>query len=91
MKANKTSWAKGQSGNKAGRPPKGYSITEAVREAMNSAPELKKKLVESIINRAIRGDMTACRLIWEYMDGKPTADITGGQRLEVRVTNLDEV
>jgi len=86
MKANSTSWSKGQSGNKAGRPPKGYSITEAVREAMNSKPDMKSQLVNSIINRAIKGDMTACRLVWEYMDGKPPLPITTQQPQQFIIT-----
>ncbi|EKD80201.1 MAG: hypothetical protein ACD_40C00179G0002 [uncultured bacterium] len=71
MTQTKTSWQKGQSGNVGGRPKKGYSISETIREMFESDPILKKKLAKTIIDKAIRGDMSACKLIWSYADGLP--------------------
>lgn len=56
--------------NRNGRPPKGYSITETFREMFKSEPDKKVKLATVIFDKAIAGDMSACRLIWEHLDGK---------------------
>lgn len=65
-------WKPGQSGNPNGRPPKGYSITDMVKEMLGSKPEVKRALVQRIMEKAIEeGDMAAIRLIWQYMDGLP--------------------
>lgn len=70
-----TSWKSGQSGNAKGRPPKGHSVTEMVKQMMDEQPELKRSLVTKIVNLAIEGDLTAIKLIWNYMDGMPTHSI----------------
>lgn len=67
----KTAWKPGQSGNPNGRPPKGHSITETIREMMSERPEIKKALGAKIMQSAIEGDMTAIKLIWNYLDGMP--------------------
>lgn len=61
----------GVSGNPNGRPPKGYSITEAFRSMLSEKPEVKQKIVDAIRERAEKGDPTAQKLIWNYMDGMP--------------------
>lgn len=71
MTNTSTSWQKGQSGNINGRPPKGYSISETIREMFESDPKLKQKLAKVIIDKAINGDMSASKLIWSYADGLP--------------------
>lgn len=68
----------GVSGNPKGRPPKEHSLTDAVREFFDANPEKKHELVKSVVNRAVRGDVTAAKLVWEYMDGKAT------QRTEIK-------
>lgn len=68
---------KGVSGNPNGRPPKGYSITEAFKSMLAAEPEVKAEIVQSIKLKALRGDITAQKLIWEYMDGKPKQAIIG--------------
>lgn len=75
MTQTNTSWQKGVTGNAKGRPPKGYSISETVREMFESTPDLKKKLVKAMIDKAIDGDMTACKMIWSYADGLPRQSI----------------
>jgi len=61
----------GKSGNPKGRPPKGYSITEAFKSMFTANPEVKAQVVESIKDKALKGDPTAQKLLWNYMDGMP--------------------
>lgn len=61
---------KGAQANPNGRPPKGYSITEYFREMIASQPEKKKKLVNAIFEKALQGDVSAQKMIWQYMDGQ---------------------
>jgi hypothetical protein len=68
----------GQSGNPKGRPSKGYSITEMMKEMLGSDPEIKKSLGERIIALALKGDIAAIKLVWNYMDGMPKQTIEGG-------------
>lgn len=70
-KRGNPNWGNGKSGNPKGRPPKGYSITEAFREMLASDPLTKQTIVSSIKAKAIAGDPTAQKLIWNYMDGMP--------------------
>src|SRR3990167_11472588 len=67
----KPNWKKGQSGNPNGRPPKGYSITEWFQNMLASDPNIKEALGKSIIKKALEGDSTAQKLVWNYMDGMP--------------------
>ena len=62
---------KGQSGNPKGRPPKGYSITEMMKEMLNAQPEIKKAIGQRIAKKALEGDITAIKTLWQYMDGMP--------------------
>lgn len=71
MPKTSTSFKKGQSGNPKGRPPKGYSITEWFKEMLNSNPEYKDAIGNSIMKKALQGDVTAQKLVWQYMDGMP--------------------
>jgi len=61
----------GQSGNPKGRPPKGYSITEWFREMLASDPQIKDELGSAILQKAKSGDVTAMKLVWNYLDGMP--------------------
>ncbi len=75
----KTSWKKGQSGNPNGRPKKGYSITEWFQEMLNSNPQVRDELGKAIMEKALKGDIAAQKIIWNYMDGQPkqSHEITG--------------
>ena len=75
-KAPPKAWKKGQSGNLKGRPPKGYSITEMMQEMLKSNPKLKRSIGKRVAEKALKGDMTAIKMIWNYMDGMPPQDIT---------------
>jgi len=71
MPKTSTSYKKGVSGNKKGRPPKGYSITEMMKEMLTSQPDIKKAIGQSIAKKALQGDVTAIKTLWNYMDGMP--------------------
>ena len=72
----KTSWKPGVSGNPAGRPLKGYSITETAREMLNAKPEIKRALVTKVLERALKNnDIVAIKLLWSYMDGQAPQEI----------------
>lgn len=72
--------------NKDGRPKKGYSITEWFQEMLNSKPEVKDAIGKSIMAKALEGDTTAQKLVWNYMDGLPkqAVDVNNSGSLEVK-------
>ena len=81
--AKPQSWKPGQSGNPKGRPKKGYSITEMMKEMLNSKPKVKDAIGKVIAKKALQGDMTAVKMLWQYMDSMPQQDITsGGEKLD---------
>jgi hypothetical protein len=68
-------WKPGESGNPAGRPKKGYSITEAFKSMFEAEPNTKAQVVDVIKQKALQGDTAALKMVWEYMDGKPTQGV----------------
>lgn len=58
--------------NKDGRPHKGHSITETIKAMMDEKPEIKRALGAKILEMAMKGDITAMKTIWQYIDGMPT-------------------
>jgi len=80
-----TSWKPGQSGNPKGQPLKGYSITAWFKEMLASKPEIKDAIGKSILKKALEGDTTAQKLVWNYMDGMApeSVDLTSlGEKIE---------
>jgi len=69
------SYKPGQSGNLKGRPKKGYSITEMMKEMLNNKPEIKEAIGSQIAAKAIEGDQAAIKTLWQYMDGMPKQTI----------------
>jgi len=76
-------WAKGKSGNPNGRPPKGRTVTDALRafaekEGKNKQ-EAKDALAEVLWKLALAGDVAAIKYIYDRLDGRPkeTHEITG--------------
>ena len=81
MPKTSTSFKPGNNANPNGRPKKGYSITEMFKSMLSEKPEVKRILVESIYQKAVKdGDTTAQKMIWNYMDGLPkqSVDLTTG-------------
>lgn len=74
----------GKSGNMNGRPKKGHSITEAMKEMLGQRPEVKAAIVEKIGDAAMAGDIAAAKLLWSYMDGMPKQAIENSGEVVVR-------
>lgn len=66
-----TSFKPGQTGNSNGRPKKEHSITQTIRDMMDEKPEIKRALSSKILEMAMKGDITAMKTLWNYMDGMP--------------------
>jgi len=69
-------WVKGQSGNPKGRPEKTESLTELMRVFLANKPKESKKtyrelLIQKAYQMAMKGDITALKMIWNYLDGMP--------------------
>lgn len=91
-KLPRTAWKEGKSGNPNGRPPKGYSITETVKAMLNEKPEIKKALATKVMEMSMKGDVTAMKMLWNYMDGMPLQQVdqkTDG-KLEITITEEKE-
>ena len=77
----------GSTANPNGRPLKGHSITETIKAMMDEKPEIKQALGSKVIQYALNGDMTAMKMLWQYIDGMPTQrnELTGkdGQPIQV--------
>jgi hypothetical protein len=69
----------GHTANPNGRPLKGYSITETIKDMMAAKPEIKQALGTKLIELALRGDLAAIKLLMGYIDGNPvnTTELTG--------------
>jgi hypothetical protein len=64
--------------NTKGRPKGSGNISTTVKKLLKKQVlvggkqiALEKLLVESIVQKALRGDKGMIKLIWEYSDGKP--------------------
>ena len=68
---------KGRSGNPGGRP-RGLSITRLVREelakpsATDATVTNAQRVAARVVERAVAGDPVFVKLVWEYVDGKPS-------------------
>ena len=82
MAKEDTQFKPGESGNPNGRPKKEYSITETIRDMMAEKPEIKKALGAKILEMAMKGDITAMKTLWNYMDGMPQQDMNIDARIE---------
>jgi hypothetical protein len=76
-------FARGQSGNPAGRPKKGASLTEALESALEKkgkGGKLKRTiLADTLIDLAITDrNIAAIRYIFDRLDGRPTETVELG-------------
>ena len=81
-------WEKGKSGNPAGRPKKGQTLTDILMAYLEEHEEgddlpRKQRFVEACYRGAMDGDTTLAKYIWDRIDGQPV------QRTEL--VNLPEV
>ena len=70
MAKTKTSWKKGESGNKNGAPKKEHSLTNILKEKLD-----KNKFTAKLIELAEKGDIRAIQMIYERIDGKVKDEI----------------
>ena len=87
----KNKWKKGQSGNPKGRPKKGETLTDLLREKLS-----KEEFIEKEIDLAMQGDPAARKQIWERLDGKVKEQLEIGQKhrpltLEEKQKLIDEL
>lgn len=83
----------GQTANPNGRPKKGWTLSETMRNYLSEKdPKTKKirrdELVEATREHALAGDPTSLKLIWNYMDGMPKqqVDVTSdGEKINFTV------
>ena len=66
----RTAWKPGQSGNPKGRPPKGDTMTEALKEKVD-----KEAVAEKLYAMAMEGDIAALKYIYDRVDGKPRESV----------------
>lgn len=66
-------WQPGQSGNPAGRPPKGEALTDVLKSKLNKE-EIADKLIEIALEK---GDLAALKYIYDRVDGRPKETIEG--------------
>ena len=63
---------KGHTANPNGRPKKGYSVTETMKEMFTANPEMKKKMIDSMYNKILeQQDVAAFKAIMGYLEGLP--------------------
>jgi hypothetical protein len=74
-------WVKGQSGNPKGRErqtPLTDELRKQIRQkTVNGKTTHLAMIVAEAIERAEVGDMSAMRLVWEYLEGKPVQPVAG--------------
>ena len=67
----------GQSGNPRGRPKKGETLTDLLREKIETTKTTrekltrKEKIIEKLIALAEAGDLLALRYLFDRLDGRP--------------------
>ena len=76
----------GQSGNPNGRPKKGTALTDRLRVKMAKRAD---ELAETLIGKALGGDMQAIKEIFDRMEGKPaqSMELTGDPEAPLQVVS----
>jgi len=57
--------------NRNGRPKKGAALTEIMQEILESDPELKRTIMEKLLQGAAKGDIAFIREVFDRIEGKP--------------------
>lgn len=66
-------WKKGVSGNPSGKAKGTVSLAYAVQRLLRKEPDKLESIARTLVDSAIAGDVAACRLIFERLDGhKPS-------------------
>ncbi|MEK7581120.1 MAG: DUF5681 domain-containing protein [Patescibacteria group bacterium] len=87
MAISSTSFRKGQSGNLKGAPKRDWSwlgtLQEAVEKKVNSGESIKELVAKSLVNQALKGNVSAMKEIMNRMDGMPkqSTDLTSQAEL----------
>lgn len=74
-------FSKGKSGNPQGRPKKGETLTDLLREKIETTKTAKGKLtrkdkiIEKLIALAEGGDLSALKYLFDRIDGRPKESI----------------
>ena len=74
-------FSKGKSGNPKGRPKKGETLTDLLREKIDipKTPRdklsRKERIVEKLILLAEAGDLSAVKYLFDRLDGRPKESI----------------
>jgi len=74
-------FSKGKSGNPQGRPKKGETLTDLLREKIEVPKTAKEKLtrkeriIEQLITLAEGGDLAALKYVFDRIDGRPKESI----------------
>ncbi len=85
--------------NRNGRPRKDESITSIMRntlqkqvETKEGKKELREIFCDKVIQKALKGDMQAIKIIWNYIDGMPkqTHDVESNNKLNINFVKDDE-
>ena len=79
-----TSWEPGESANPRGRPKKGESFSEVIRERF-TRPK-KQKVADKAIGLAEDGDMTAMKFLRDTTEGRPAQPIVGDDEAPIPIT-----
>lgn len=96
MPKNQHTFKPGQVTNPNGRPKKGWSLTETMREYLSEKDVDKKKerreiLVQQTFEHALKGDPTAQKLMWNYIDGMPKQPIELSGELRYEKVELSTI
>ena len=85
----------GQSGNPKGRPKKGETLTDLLREKIDipktakSKLTRKEKIIETLITMAEAGDVPAIKYVFDRMDGKPVETIKA--KVDGAIVNMEKI
>ena len=85
---------KGQSGNPKGRPKKGETMTDLLREKLDipktSREKMprKEKVIEKLILLAEAGDLSALKYVFDRVDGRPKESVELTDGIDIRLKEI---